>query len=63
MEQTASPDPFAIASLEALARHYEAPSERALKKVAPRLDDTARNFIAASPFCILTTIPGISSSL
>ena len=56
MEQTASPDPFAIASLEALARHYEAPSERALKKVAPRLDDTARNFIAASPFCILTTI-------
>ena len=49
-------DPFAIASLEALAQHYEAPSERALKKVAPRLDNTARNFIAASPFCILTTI-------
>ncbi|MCA3272248.1 MAG: pyridoxamine 5'-phosphate oxidase family protein [Roseomonas sp.] len=56
MEQTPSPDPFAIASLEALAQHYEAPSERALKKIAPRLDDTARNFIAASPFCILTTI-------
>ena len=56
MEQTPSPEPFAIASLVALARHYEAPSERALKKVAPRLDDTARNFIAASPFCILTTI-------
>ncbi len=56
MDHSPTPDPFAISSLEALARHYEAPSERALKKVAPRLDDTARNFIAASPFCILTTI-------
>jgi PPOX class probable FMN-dependent enzyme len=56
MEQTPSPDPFAITSLEALAQHYQAPSERALKKVAPRLDNTARAFIAASPFCILYTI-------
>ncbi|MBM3591747.1 MAG: flavin-nucleotide-binding protein [Alphaproteobacteria bacterium] len=56
MDQAPTPDPFAITSLEALARHYEAPSERALKKVAPKLDDTARAFIAASPFCILTSI-------
>ena len=49
-------DPFAITSLQALEQHYEAPSERALKKVAPKLDATARAFIAASPFCILTTI-------
>jgi PPOX class probable FMN-dependent enzyme len=56
MEQTPSPDPFAITSLEALAQHYQAPSERALKKVAPRLDNTARAFIAASPVCILSTI-------
>ena len=56
MDHNPAPDPFAISSLEALAQHYEAPSERALKKVAPRLDNTARAFIAASPFCILTTI-------
>ena len=56
MDQAPAPDPFAIANLEALARHYEAPSERALKKVTARLDQTARAFIAASPFCILTTI-------
>jgi hypothetical protein len=56
MDHSPAPDPFAISSLEALARHYEAPRELVLKKVAPRLDDTARAFIAASPFCILSTI-------
>jgi PPOX class probable FMN-dependent enzyme len=56
MDHSLAPDPFAISTLEALARHYEAPRELVLKKVAPRLDDTARAFIAASPFCILSTI-------
>lgn len=48
-------DPFAVATPEALAALYAAPSQRALEKVVPRLDATARAFIAASPFCILTT--------
>ena len=56
MDHSPAPDPFTISSLEALARHYEAPRELVLKKVAPRLDDTARAFIAASPFCILSSI-------
>ncbi|NBS43782.1 MAG: flavin-nucleotide-binding protein [Acetobacteraceae bacterium] len=55
MDQSPSPDPFAISSLEALAQHYEAPRELVLKKVAPELDATARAFIAASPFCVLAT--------
>lgn len=43
-------DPYVITSLEALAQHYEAPRELVLRKVAARLDTTARAFIAASPF-------------
>lgn len=48
-------DPFAIATPEALAALYATPSQRALEKVVPRLDATARAFIAAAPFCILAT--------
>lgn len=48
-------DPFAVATPEALAALYAAPSQRALEKVVPRLDATARAFIAASPFCIMAT--------
>ncbi|MES2710965.1 MAG: MSMEG_1061 family FMN-dependent PPOX-type flavoprotein [Pseudomonadota bacterium] len=48
-------DPFAITTLEALAPLYGETPERANKKVVHQLDDTARRFIAASPFCILAT--------
>lgn len=43
-------DHYVITSLEALAQHYEAPRELVLRKVAARLDATARASIAASPF-------------
>lgn len=56
MRAEALHDAHAITSLEELARHYEAPRELVLKKVASGLDATARAFIAASPFCILSTI-------
>jgi PPOX class probable FMN-dependent enzyme len=48
-------DPHAITSLDALMRHYEPPHERFIRKVTDRLEDRARDFIAASPFCILAT--------
>lgn len=48
-------DPHAITSLDDLMRHYEPPHERFLRKVTDRLENRARAFIAASPFCILAT--------
>jgi uncharacterized protein len=51
-------DPFAIDTPEKLAALYEAPHERFLRKVTDRLEDKARAFIAASPFCILATSGG-----
>ncbi|GGC36656.1 hypothetical protein GCM10011504_13800 [Siccirubricoccus deserti] len=48
-------DPHAITSLDGLMRHYEAPHERFIRKVTDRLEERARDFIAASPFCILAT--------
>jgi PPOX class probable FMN-dependent enzyme len=47
--------PHAVTSLDQLLRQYEPPHERVLRKVADRLEDRARAFIAASPFCILAT--------
>ncbi|MBR0668936.1 flavin-nucleotide-binding protein [Roseomonas hellenica] len=55
MDNLPASDPFAVATPEALAALYAAPSQRALEKVVPKLDATARAFIAASPFCILAT--------
>jgi len=49
------PDPHAITTLEDLARHYQAPHPRFLAKVTNRLEAKSREFIAASPFCILAT--------
>jgi predicted pyridoxine 5'-phosphate oxidase superfamily flavin-nucleotide-binding protein len=48
-------DPFAVTSLDELARHYDAPRELVLKKVTPKLEARARAFIAASPFALLAT--------
>ncbi len=55
MHESLLHDPFVVTSLQALSEHYEAPRELVLKKVAARLDATARAFIAASPFCVLAT--------
>jgi uncharacterized protein len=49
------PDPHAIATLAALERLYDTPSERALLKQSDRLDQPCRDFIAAAPFLILAT--------
>jgi len=49
-------DPFAVASAAALERLYAPPAERAQRKVVTALDDNARQFIAAAPYCILSTI-------
>ena len=49
------PDPHAVRSLAELASLYEAPQPRVLAKVHPRLEATARAFIAASPSCLLST--------
>lgn len=48
-------DAYAIASLDALDRLYDKPSERALLKQLDRLDGPSRDFIAASPFVLLAT--------
>ena len=55
MDSALPPDPFAVSSLEALNRLYEAPQPRVLAKVHPRLEATARAFIAAAPYCLLAT--------
>lgn len=44
-----------VASAEELAELYGPPSERALLKVIPHLDEHCRAFIAASPFAVLAT--------
>ena len=49
------PDAYAIATLAALERLYDRPSERVLLKQIDRLDQPCRAFIAASPFLILAT--------
>ena len=55
MDSSIPADPFAVTSLQELARLYEAPQPRVLAKVHPRLEATARAFIAASPYCLLAT--------
>lgn len=44
-----------ISSKDDLRSIYGEPSERAAKKEMPRLDFHCRNFIALSPFCVLST--------
>lgn len=44
-----------IESLEALRQLYAQPQERAVKKEMPALDPHCRDFIALSPFLILST--------
>lgn len=48
-------DPFAVTSDAGLAGLYAEPAERVRKKVIHALDAKARAFIAAAPYCILST--------
>jgi PPOX class probable FMN-dependent enzyme len=48
-------DPFAVTSEAQLRTLYGEALEGAVKKVTQRVDATARAWIAASPFCILST--------
>jgi PPOX class probable FMN-dependent enzyme len=50
------PDPHAITSLDALAALYPEPSEVVRNKAGERMGAATRAFIAASPFCLLSTI-------
>ncbi len=49
-------DPFAVTTEAQLRELYAEPHELAVKKVSPRVEATARAWIAASPFCILSTV-------
>lgn len=55
MDAITPADPFAVATLADLERLYAPPAERARRKVVAALDDHARKFIAAAPYCILST--------
>lgn len=56
MDSQMPPDPFAVNSEAQLRALYDAPLEGPLKKVTHRIEATARAWIAASPFCILSTV-------
>lgn len=49
-------DPFAVTSEEQLRALYGQPNPVAVAKVTDRVDETARAWIAASPFCVLSTV-------
>lgn len=55
MDTLGKADPFAVESLEALARIYAAPRDVVLRKETDRLTEPGRAFIAASPFMVLAT--------
>jgi PPOX class probable FMN-dependent enzyme len=56
MDMQTPPDPFAVTTEARLRELYDAPLEGPLKKVTHRVEATARAWIAASPFCILSTV-------
>lgn len=45
-----------ISTMPELRTAYREPKPLAHQKVLPRLDDHCRNFIAISPFCVLTSV-------
>ncbi len=49
-------DPFAVTTAEQLRALYGEPNPTAIAKVAHGIEETARAWIAASPFCILATV-------
>lgn len=49
-------DPFAVTTEDQLRALYGEALEGAIRKVAHRIEATARAWIAASPFCVLSTV-------
>lgn len=56
MDTQTPADPFSVTTEAALRALYDAPLEGPLKKVTHRIEATARAWIAASPFCVLSTV-------
>ncbi|WP_424138532.1 MSMEG_1061 family FMN-dependent PPOX-type flavoprotein [Roseomonas chloroacetimidivorans] len=56
MDANPSHHPFDVTSHEALAALYAAPSPVVLAKATDRIEGRSAAFIAASPFCVLSTI-------
>jgi PPOX class probable FMN-dependent enzyme len=56
MDRMLPDDPHAVSSLEALEALYDPPRPLVLAKVRRDLDAPCRDFIAASPFCTLSTL-------
>ncbi len=56
MDSQTPADPFAVTTEAQLRAIYDQPLEGAVKKVGHRIEATARAWIAASPFCILSTV-------
>lgn len=55
MDTQSPADPFAVSTEAQLRALYGEPNPTAIAKVTDRVDATARAWIAASPFCILST--------
>jgi len=56
MDTQTPADPFAVTTEAQLRALYAEPLELAVKKVSPRIEATARAWIASSPFCVLSTV-------
>ncbi|MBP0466685.1 pyridoxamine 5'-phosphate oxidase family protein [Roseomonas sp. PWR1] len=56
MDTQSPADPFAVTTEARLREIYDQPLEGPIKKVTHRIEGTARAWIAASPFCILSTV-------
>lgn len=56
MDTQTPPDPFAVTTEARLRELYDQPLEGPVKKVTHRIEATARAWIAASPFCVISTV-------
>ena len=55
MDASGKPDEFTITSLEGLAAIYKKPLDMVIRKVTDHITEPGRQFIAASPFLIMST--------
>ncbi|MBP0493341.1 MSMEG_1061 family FMN-dependent PPOX-type flavoprotein [Pararoseomonas indoligenes] len=56
MDANPAANPFDVTSHEALATLYDAPRPLVLAKATDRIEGKSAAFIAASPFCVLSTV-------
>ena len=56
MDTQTPADPFAVTTEARLRELYDQPLEGPIKKVTHRIEAAARAWIAASPFCIISTV-------